>query len=143
MINFFTRLFRKDSPTTQEWRLVQTYENTWVTKNRHTGEVDDRGTVYYHLYENESGRRKVAVNACAGSAAMMHSVTAANYHQILSEGDKKDFTFRRSAGCWAITNEDWNKKIYPWLAGRYDPDIPTYESIPRKEFRDNLAGKKL
>jgi hypothetical protein len=29
------------------------------------------------------------------------------------------------------------------LAGRHDPQIPTYESIPRKEFRDQLAGKKV
>ena len=74
----------------------------------------------YYLYENQySGRKLDVIDSDRGDLDM--------------KTERKDsFVFR---------NEDYRNIIRPWLDGQYNPEIPSYESIKAKEFKDNLAGK--
>ena len=39
----------------------------------------------------------------------------------------------------------WQTRIYPWLVGARDPDIPSYKAMkdPKEEFLDKLKGVKF
>ena len=100
----------------RDWRLVSTFkfEVNWVnTKGDSLGKKD---TVFYYLKENGLGERK-CVHEGTGDISGKYM------------GEKRE------------TLPLYLESIRPWLAGRYDPDIPNYESIKAKEFKDALAGK--
>ena len=75
----------------------------------------------YYLYENQHGNRKIDV------------IDTQRGDLDIKDEAKDSFVFR---------NADYRTIIRPWLDGSYDPDIPSYESIKAKEFKDNLAGRK-
>ena len=97
----------------RDWRLVSTLEATYVWRDKD----GDKDTVYYYLKENGLGERKCD-----------HVGTG-----------------KISQGGWGehkcLTHKFYLKVIRPWLAGRYDPDIPSYETIKTKEFKDKLTGR--
>lgn len=99
----------------RDWRLVSTLNAyyTWTDRK------DQKETIFYYLYENGNGKRK-----CTHESTDRVS------------GDAE----------WCIkereTHPHYLSKIRPWLAGGFDPDIPSYESIKAKEFKDKLAGRK-
>ncbi len=98
----------------RDWRLVSTL-NAYYTWTNYGGEKE---TLFYYLYENGLGHRK-----CKHESAGRVS------------GDAQWCINER------ITHPQYLGKIRPWLEGRFDPDIPSYESIKAKEFKDYLAGK--
>lgn len=100
----------------KDWRLVSTLgaKINWVnTKGESTGKDD----IFYYLFENGLGQRKVK-----------HEGT----DKLAGDGFAR--TQRK-------THPYYLSSIRPWLEGRPDPEIPTYESIKAKEFKDALAGK--
>jgi len=102
----------------RDWRLVGTLEAiyTWTDLD------NEKDTAYYYLKENGMGERKC-----------IHDGTG----NLGKDG--------RNSPAWAerkrVSHPIYLEKIRPWLEGRYDPDIPSYESIKAKEFKDKLAGK--
>jgi len=100
----------------RDWRLVSTLQAhyTWTDRD------NAKDTAFYYLKENGLGERKCD-----------HKGTGS------LDGDSLvSFAYKKR-----ISHPYYLEKIIPWLEGRYDPDIPSYESIPAKEFKDNLAGK--
>lgn len=102
----------------RDWRLVSTLEHviSWVDENgKSTGDEDK---IYYYLSENGLGERKCEHN---GSGKIEGS---SYYARNLREN-----------------RELYVGRIVPWEKGRYDPKIPSYESIKAKEMKDKLAGR--
>lgn len=148
MKNPFARFFRKEEP--EDWRLVQTFHVGWKQTSKITGNVTDSGKVFVHMFESEKGNRHVRlVSPEVWPELAEEKITAENHPRVLSRirnhsVTKSYATFSdRNIMEFALTCDAWNETVYPWLCGRFDPDIPSYESIPRKEFRDQLAGKKV
>lgn len=124
MSNWITRLFEKDN-----WRLVKIHTLPYHSVLRpanplyNSSDPAANTTDYeysYYLYENQHGDRKFDV------------IDSDRGDLDLDTETKSSFVYR---------NEDYRNIIRPWLDGQYNPEIPTYESIKAKEFKDNLAGK--
>lgn len=103
----------------RNWRLVSTLQAFISWEDRETKKLTgEKDTIYYYLSENGLGQRKCT-----------------------HEGTKK----LAGDGGWSkekrMTHPYYLGRIRPWLEGRYDPDIPSYDSIKAKEFKDALAGK--
>lgn len=99
----------------RDWRLVSTLQATY-TKNDGTEKVAD---VFYYLYENGLGKRKCEHDGsrlCAGNSS---------YTKLKR-----------------VSHPYYLQKIKPWLAGAFDPEIPSYKTIKHKEMKDSLAGRK-
>ena len=96
--------------------MVSTLKATinWTNTN---GEKIDDDTIFYYLKENGLGERKCAHE---GTGNCSGEYTGKNHR---------------------LTHPFYLENIRPWLAGRYEPEIPSYESIKAKEFKDALAGK--
>lgn len=102
----------------RDWRLVSTlqFTITWVEKDQTpTGRTDE---VFYYLKENGLGER-----TCD------HDGTGDIAGNVYGRRRQRE------------TMDLYLQTIRPWLEGRYDPNIPTYESIKAKEFKDALSGK--
>ena len=106
-----TRRLRRD------WRLVSTLQAhvNWVDNE---GNSTGKDEIFYYLFENGVGERKMKHEG-AGKLA----------------GDAGYAVQQR------ITHPYYLGEIRPWLEGGFDPEIPSYESIKAKEFKDALAGK--
>lgn len=96
----------------RDWRLVNTLEAQFVWQNPDGKTSGDKSELFYYLYENGLGERKCE--------------TAASDHK---------------GGVQVRQHPYYLRKVRPWLAGQFDPEIPNYESIKTKEFKDALAGK--
>lgn len=97
-----------------DWRLVSTLQG--FIKYTDSNRKDD---IFYYLLENGLGARKCK-----------HDGTG-----IASGRDNYSKNKRTSHPYYLA-------KIRPWLEGGYDPEIPSYETIKQKEFKDALKGKK-
>jgi hypothetical protein len=97
----------------ENWRLVKTITESVVQTGGYT---QKDGKVYYHLFESSKGRRKVEYQSTLKSSDL--------------EADAKRI-------------DTYQEKIYPWLNGRVDPDIPRYSQIPEEETAVMLRGKKI
>ncbi len=108
----------KKRKLSRDWRLVSTldYAVTWVDKKGESLGKSD--TIYYYLSENGLGERKCDHD---GSG----DIAGDSYHAR---------NLRENRDIYVGT-------IVPWLKGRYDPNIPSYESIKAKEMKDKLAGR--
>jgi len=98
----------------RDWRLVSTLdaEYTWTDQN------NKKDQIYYYLKENGLGKRKC-----------MHNGTGfASGRGSLAKNQR-------------TSHPMYLKVVRPWLEGQYNPEIPSYESIQAKEFKDALAGK--
>lgn len=105
-----------------DWRLVATLEASIAWSDK----IDDQGehptdNIFYYLRENGLGKRRCE---CKGTGEL------GNPHR--QEWAK---TVMKRHGYYL-------SKIQPWVYGGYDPDIPSYETIPAKEFKDALKGQK-
>jgi len=75
----------------------------------------------YYLYENQHGGRKIdVIDSLRGDLEMKTE-------------DKRSFVFR---------NTEYRNIIRPWLDGRLDPEIPSYEQAPVNDFHAKLKGKR-
>ena len=121
-MSWLTRIFTKS-----DWRLVKEIQAGYVSyrldpKNtdKHLGECKEEVT--YYLYENQFGKRKFdAVDSREGDINV-HSVAA-----------KRTWTYR---------SQEYRYMIRPWMDGRLDPKIPSYEQVPINDFHAQLKGKK-
>ncbi len=95
----------------ENWRLVKSIAHSI----RLSDESSKTGSAYFHLFESEKGNRKVDI-----------TVTLDGFR-----GDPE-----RSAKKLPI----YQTKIYRWVNGRYDPDIPRYNEIPEEDTVNALKG---
>lgn len=98
----------------EKWVLVKTIEDT-VFETKHP---ENSCIVYFHLFESSKGRRKIDI------------VTRG----ISGYPDESVINVAKSLGTYQT-------KIYRWLHGRVDPEIPTYNQIPEEETANMLKGK--
>jgi len=95
----------------RDWRLVDTLEASFRWHKE--GEPTGEETeIFYYLYENGLGKRKC-------------EIAASNHKGTLQ----------------AKQHPRYLRNIRPWVEGRFDPNVPSYETIKAKEFKDALAGK--
>ncbi len=149
MKNWFDRMFRKKPA--EEWRLVHTHDLTWK-RTKPDGTVVKSGTVFAHFFESSKGNRYVKLIAMeVPSWLSAEEVTIRNHAELVERIRKegvKSYSFSTKYSdaqvCeFILTNEMWNDIVYQWLAGRMDPKIPTYAEVPKREFAEALAGKKV
>lgn len=96
----------------RDWRLVSTL------KAYYTYSKQEKETNFYYLYENGLGNRK-----CKHESDGRYS---GGLQYCITEREKHPY---------------YLGTIRPWLEGQYNPEIPNYESIKAKEFKDALTGK--
>lgn len=98
----------------RDWRLVSTLdaEYTWTDRD------NQKDKVFYYLKENGLGERKCT-----------HDGTG------YTNGNASYVKARRTS------HPMYLRVIRPWLEGGFNPEIPSYESIKAKEFKDALTGK--
>jgi len=101
----------KKRKLSRDWRLVSTLEASFSWQQGNKP-TGEETELFYYLYENGLGERK-----CETAASDYKGAAQVRQHP------------------------HYLRKIRPWLAGQADPEIPTYESIKAKEFKDALAGK--
>lgn len=78
-----------------------------------TDEGNKVDRIFYYLQENGVGKRRCKI-------------------AVTGYCDTKD----------AKEHPYYLHKVKPWLLGQYDPQIPSYDSIKQKEFKDALRGRK-
>jgi len=118
-MNWLTKYFEKP-----DWRLVKEIQSGYLFTQFHhltpkdiVNEQEEELTFY--LYENQFGDRKFdAVDSRKGDIN-------------IKTASKDEWLFRCG---------DYRHTIRPWLDGSLNLDIPTYESIPRRDFKKVLEG---
>jgi hypothetical protein len=95
----------------ENWRLVKTFTNDI----EQTLTKRD-GKLYYHLFESDKGKRRIEF-AC----------TISIDHASLEEDAKRIPIYQ--------------EKLFRWVNGRIDPDIPHYDQVPEEETANALRGK--
>lgn len=77
-----------------------------------------RGAYVYHihLFESDSGKRKA---------------------DFYVDGEKYNIDKKDS---WLKTQDIYQLKVYRWLQGRMDPEIPRYDQIPEEDTANFLKG---
>ena len=119
-MNWFTKIFEKS-----DWRLVKELQVKYIhfqyrrtTPDKKINESEEEIT--YYLYEDQFDNRKFdVIDGLLGDI------------DIDSQEAKDSYTFR---------SETYRHTIRPWLDGRFTPEIPTYDSIPRRDFKKALKG---
>lgn len=77
--------------------------------------------VYFYLYESNKKHRCVEIHY--------------SFANEKSTDSWKDWMDEQ-----AKTTHTYCTQVRRWLAGRYDPDIPSYEDIDLEEMKHKLAG---
>ena len=104
--------FKSKLPIPEEkWGLVRTIE-----LELHITDTEHKGIVYYHLFESENKKRKVDI------------ILSASISKYVSQERCKELDI-------------YQKRIYRWLNGRHDPEIPRYEDIAEEDVVNELKGK--
>ena len=124
-MSWFSGLLKKAEEAEQsDPRLVKQIQSGYVYTQFHPDTPKDivneqEEELTFYLYEDQFGNRKFdAVDSRKGD---INIKTAA----------KNEWLFR----C-----ETYRHTVRPWLDGRANPDIPTYESVPRRDFKKVLEG---
>lgn len=120
-MSWLTKIFCKED----DWRFVKQLDTTFVSTSTELvgGRVErneKKHNINYYLHENQDGERKFDVADSKRGDCNVKKL------------EKDDIAFRLRM---------YRQQVKPWLDGAYDPEIPSYESIKAKEFKDNLAGK--
>lgn len=101
----------------EEWRLVKEVKPMGVVRESilmpHN---DEKGKVFIYLYESSYGNRTVQARCTLSS---------------LKDEDLNDFV---------KGTEVYLRRIYRWLMGRGDPEIPRYDEIEQEETLHYLKG---
>lgn len=117
-MNWFMKLFAK-----KDWRMVKQVDATYSITNTVTKKkIKTDCVLSYYLYENQFRER------------IFDIVDSEEGDLDVARTDKNHFAFR---------NEIYRNKIKPWMDGRLDPEVPSYEQIPKDDFQNALAGKKV
>jgi len=126
-MSLWTKIFGEPA----DWRLCRTldysYHNKLLPPHPMYNLRDDAAnitdhTYTYYLYENQYGERKFDVIDTKDGDVNVKSL------------EKNNFVF---------CNKKFRTQIRPWLDGRYDPEIPDYETVPKNDFQNRLAKKKV
>ncbi len=121
-MSWFSRLFEK-----ADWRLVKEIQAGYIHYQYHKLDPEQKineseNEMTYYLYENQFGKRKFDV-----------------VDGMLGDIDIKS---KEAKDSWTFRSNEYRYTIRPWLDGRTDPEIPAYESIPRRDFKRILTKKK-
>ncbi len=122
-MSLWTKIFGEPS----DWRLVKEIQAGYVSYKfdplKPETKINERDQeMTYYLYEDQDGNRKFDVVDSQEGDIDVNSVAA-----------KKTWTFR---------SEDYRYTIRPWMDGRHNPEIPSYEQVPVDDFKVALKGKK-
>jgi len=103
----------------KDWRLVKTLsvDVSYSISKRGIQISSETGKTYFHLFESNLGDRKVD----------FQSTVKLDQGQLETD---------------ARGERLYQERIYPWLKGRVDPDIPRYSEIPIEETATMLRGRK-
>ena len=115
-MNWFTKILGIRPKA--EWRMCKQVKTVFVSHDA-SGDVDY--DLSYYLYENQYGERKFDV------------VDSKRGDRDVKEMQKNDITYRLLV---------YRETVKPWLDGRLDPEIPTYDQVPVDDFKTALKGKK-
>jgi len=106
----------------KDWRMVKRIDARYMVTNGLTGKVKDGCVLSYYLYENQFRTR------------IFDLVDSEEGDLDVERVDKSHFAFR---------NDVYRNQIKPWMDGRLDPEVPSYEQVPKDDFQNALAGKKV
>ena len=121
-MSWFSRLFEK-----ADWRLVKEIQAGYIHYQYSKLDPEERINensyeITYYLYENQFGKRKFdVVDGLLGNI---------------------DINSREAKESWTFRSDEYRSTIRPWLDGRHDPDIKSYDQIPVSDFQRRLKGKK-
>jgi hypothetical protein len=115
-MSFLRKLLRLPPP--EDWRLVISIpDNIIATQPDIITGIKETGFLYYHLFESDRGNRKVTF-----------SCTISDIPEKRLESRAKEFPL-------------YQTKIYRWLMGRRDPEIPSYKDTEIEDTFNALKGK--
>lgn len=130
-MGFWKNLFRGSK---EESALVRTMSVGYSTTNNRTSKSKDH-TAFWHLHETSHGRRYVNIYPNYDESGPLTKITEESMHDWKKlVGNRTD----TKALCFLFETVEWNKTIYPWLAGRRVPGIPTYDDVPKEDFKRAL-----
>lgn len=113
-----------------DWRLCTQIDADYVSRlqpghpryNFNVATENETAYTYtYYLYEDQDGNRRFEV------------IDTQDGDLNMEKEPKNSFVYR---------NREFRNKIRPWLDGRVDPDIPSYEQVPVDDFKVVLKGSK-
>lgn len=85
-------------------------------------ELGEIGDIIYHLFESNLGNRRVEI-----------------YSDLTRHlGDREDAQEYMEE--FAKSKDIYQKKIYRWLTGRYDPEINTYAQVAEEDMVNKIKG---
>ena len=122
-MNWWTKIFGEPA----DWRLCKQLDAKYqITYTDGYGLAEPKKTkrgcvITYFLYEDQDGNRKFDI------------VDSEKGDINIKTLKKTDYAYR----CTLYRNT-----IRPWLSGRFDPEIPSYEQVPVDDFKAVLKGKK-
>ena len=103
----------------QKWRLCKIIEApTGLSWGNMDGPDADRkqGRILYTLFESDKGKRRCKISSTIRECPV----------------DKAEE--------YAMSTKFYQTKIYRWLAGRSDPEIPRFNEIDQEETMHQLRG---
>lgn len=95
----------------QKWALVKSFEAEITVESGFFEE--EHGTYYIHCFESDKGNRKITCMTDIHNVDMNHALRGLSVYQ---------------------------HKIYRWVNGRNDPDIPRYDQVNEEDTVNYLRG---
>ena len=114
MFNFFKKREK------EVWGLVRTltYTSVWRLRDSVGKELKNEPCdIYYHLYESNLANRRCEIKS---------TVTLSSESTVMAK---------------SMNTKLYQEKIYRWLNGRHDPEIPRYTDIPGEDTFNSIKGK--
>ena len=115
-MNWFTKILGIRPKA--EWRMCKQVKTVFVS---HHDSGDKEYNLSYYLHENQYGERKFDI------------VDSMHGDRDVKDLRKDDIAYRLKA---------YRETVKPWLDGRLNPEIPTYDQVPVDDFKTALKGKK-
>ena len=111
---FFRKLFNR-----QSWKLVKILKDPDGIVYRPPEKEPVEGDIFYNLFESNKGNRRVKIGC---------TIVKLNKYGMEQ---------------FAESTTMYHTQIYRWLAGRNDPEIPSYNEIDEEETADYLRGSSI
>lgn len=114
MFNFFKKREK------EVWGLVHTLTlpSVWCLRDSFGTELKNEPChIYYHLYESNLSNRRCEIKS---------TVTLSPESVVIVK---------------SMNSKLYQGKIYRWLNGRHDPEIPRYNDIPEEDTFNSIKGK--
>jgi hypothetical protein len=101
----------------EKWVHLKTSEYNGVCWAQGLQHEKQGGTVYVHFYESDKGNRKIEAT-CSFSEVTQKKIDE-----------------------YVKSSKTYQTRFVRWLAGRYDPQIPTYNQLAEEDTANALRGK--